>query len=132
VGLFSENSTLEHSEDAIKIELFVDGPQIKPTARLSFGISNQATECMVFPYDFGKKIFIESKGKWIPVKDIMETNSRENVILQPRSGIGIFVAPDLSNIVITSPTNSKVVITGHLCNNKDVVVEKTIPFVVAL
>ena len=42
----------------------------------------------------------------------------------------VYILPDTSNLVITEPIDSYALITGSLCDDENIVIEKKIQFVI--
>jgi uncharacterized membrane protein len=130
-NLPTKSFPIDHPGDAIEIAEYYIGPEIKANDILTFWIVNKSEECIVFPYDLGQKIFAEINNEWKPVNNIMEYHHHnDNILNGDNPTTMVSVAPDLSNITVTAPVNFKVVLSGKLCDNKNFVVEKTIPFTV--
>jgi hypothetical protein len=135
-----QNSNLTLSDNianAIKVT-YQTGPQIQTNEALNFLITNTSKNCIAYPIDFGLQIIMEQNGKWITVVNTVtyqaQTGQNE-VLLNPVGSLFtqkiVGAQPDLSNITLTGPTNFQAIITGHLCNDKSVVIEKRVPFIVS-
>jgi hypothetical protein len=110
------------------------GPEIQATEVLEFWIKNTSNNCIVFPYNYGLKIFVEQNTNWIEVPNPTIYSPEDDIYLREADNIfsyrPVLLRPDISKIQLQGPTNFQATITGHLCDDENVVVEKTIPFVV--
>ena len=92
---------------------------------------------MVFPIDFGIRILMEISGTWAEVKNTVTYRAQpgqDAIFLRPTGDIFseniVGAKPDITSIDLTTPTKFQVIITGHLCDDVNVTVEKSIPFTV--
>ncbi|MGB8213993.1 MAG: hypothetical protein WCE68_10590 [Anaerolineales bacterium] len=134
----NRNSASSHDSiaDAIKIT-YRKGTEVQIADPLYFSITNTSTDCISYPIDYGLKIIMEQNDKWAAVADTVVYQSQpgqNEVLLDPEGGVFservVVAEPDLTNITLAGPTNFQAIITGHLCNDKSVVIEKRVPFVV--
>jgi hypothetical protein len=84
---------------------------------LALRINNLSDSNIVFPYDFGTKIFVKESDSWIPVQNTMGYPDGDNY-LRTRdvvpSGIILVVDPSLSNF--SSKITIRVVVVGKTLN----------------
>jgi hypothetical protein len=93
---------------------------IKPYTTITLYIVNKTLDCVVFPYNFGVKIFVYQNQGWIEIPDNVVYAYRNNVVLDPHGGLdeGAIVAiqPDYSKLgVISNRQRMRVVLIGELC-----------------
>ena len=136
----SSPSTPQSSDIANSIDVsYITGPQVDlPTGvnpLLSAWITNQTKYCINFPPDYGIKVFAETSDGWTEIPNRVKYISDHPVLLKPKGDIfsqhSLDAQPDLSALTLTQPTNFYVEISGHLCDDEKVIIEKKIPFVVA-
>jgi len=113
---------------------YITGPEIEMTDLLDFWVKNTSDECIVFPFDFGAKILLDNNGSWIEINNLARYHPEEDIYLRAAGNIfsenAVGLQPDYSSIVLQENTDLLVVITGHLCEDDSVIIEKQIPFVV--
>jgi hypothetical protein len=123
----------QNPADAIEIT-YETGPEIHKTDDLEFWAKNTSTNCVVFPYDYGIKIFREVDGIWVETPNLTEYFPRQDKYLREAKNVFseelLILMPDLSKIQLQGPTNFRAVLNGHLCNDENVVIEKIVPFTV--
>jgi hypothetical protein len=131
-----ETATIETYQWGDLLEItFLRGPEIHTSEYVSFWIKNLSEYCMVFPYDFGTKIWIKSDSGWEEIDNIMHYSPEEDRLLDPSgslfSNMDGSIAPDLTNYPINAKTEFKALLTGHFCDDESIVVEKEILFTVS-
>lgn len=114
------------------------GPKIGLSDSLDAVVKNNSKNCIEFPIDFGLKILMEKNDAWIPVFNLTKYEAQPgdtSVILDRKGTIFsekmIVAEPDLSNITLSGATNFQANISGHLCEDKSITINKSIPFVVS-
>lgn len=78
-------------------------------------IKNRSAKTIIFPDNFGIKIFVQEGDGWFPITNNWGYPTGTNVLpidsLDP-SGLAFFVYPDMSGI--DSPKSVRVVVIGHI------------------
>lgn len=131
-----ETATLEISQLGDLLDVtFLRGPDINSSQNVSLVIKNLSDYCMVFPYDFGIKLWVEVNGDWEDIDNMVQYRPEEDIYLEPAgdlfSVMGVSLFPDLSNFPLPEKTNFKAMLIGHLCDDATVVIEKDIFFTVS-
>lgn len=123
-GIIADDITVSYETSA----------QITPNEDLVFWIKNQTDFCIVFPPDYGIKIFSETSNGWKQVSNLVNYLGTEPRLLQPKEDFSsedsVFARPDVTGLVLVKPTNFYVSISGNLCDDNTVLIEKKIPFTV--
>jgi hypothetical protein len=129
----SSKQQIANIADSIDVS-YQTGPRIGVNQDLTVWIKNQTAYCVSFPPDYGIKIFAETSDGWTEVSNLVTFVGNQPRSLKPKGDIfserSIDVRPDVSALMLSQPTNFYVSISGHLCNDETVLVEKEIPFVV--
>jgi hypothetical protein len=129
----SYEKQIENIPDSIEVT-YETGPEIGQNEILTVWIKNQTDFCISFPRGYGIRNFVETSDGWKEVPNLGKFIGTEPRLLKPRNDFfsedSIDVRPDLSGLGLTKPTNFYVTISGHLCDDETVLVEKKIPFVV--
>ena len=116
--------------DLIKFE-FPEGNTISQNGDLNILIHNYSDKCIVFPVDYGMKIFMKQGKEIIQLKDKIN-NIGDEIKLEPVGEIYaddfIDFEPDLSSITINDTSEFYATIEGHLCDDDKMVIDKTIVF----
>jgi len=81
-------------------------------------IQDLAQDPVVFPQDFGAKLFVRQNQQWVPVENDVGYPAGEFVLLpvkqQPFGAISTFVDPVISQ---SPPVTVRAVVVGHLRHN---------------
>ncbi len=97
-------------------------------------ITNESEYCIVFPYDYGVKIYLKDEKAETEVANTVTYANYQDVRLAQRGDSGsrriIPVLPDLTNIIIDVPQEFRATITGYLCDDETVEITKEIIFFV--
>jgi hypothetical protein len=129
----SSESRVENIANGIDVS-YETGPQISQGQNLIFWIKNQTDFCVSFPPDYGIKVFSETSNGWEEVPNLVNYVGTEPRLLQPKDNFfsedSIFARPDLSGLGLVKPANFYVSISGNLCDDKTVLIEKKISFIV--
>jgi len=129
----SSEQQIENIADGIEL-IYEMGPEIGRGQILTVWINNQTSFCISFPRGYGIKIFSETSNGWKEVPNLGKFIGTEPRLLQPKGDFfsedSIDVFPDVSGLELVQPTNFYVSISGNLCDDETVLVEKNIPFVV--
>ena len=79
-------------------------------------------------------INVNIDGKWIQASNMVIIVRDKPDILLPEGDPGsidfLTIKPDLSDYKISKATDAYVLITGHLCDNENFIIEKEIPFTI--
>ena len=130
----SPKSQVENIADGIEVS-YETGPKIGQNQILTFCIENQTQFCFSFPRGYGIKIFSKTSNGWIEVPNRGKFLGTEPRLLKPKEDFfsedSVDVFPDISGLGLVQPTDFYVSISGSLCEDETVVIEKKIPFVVA-
>ncbi len=129
----SYESQIENIPDSIEVT-YETGPEISSNQNLMFWIKNQTNFCISFPRGYGIRNYAEKSDGWTEVPNLGNFLGNEPRLLKPKGDFfsedSVVVRPDISNLGLTEPTNFYVTISGHLCDDETVLIEKKIPFVV--
>jgi hypothetical protein len=113
---------------------YVIGPEIQNTESLISFIKNTSSSCMVFPYNYGVKIYMERNGSWVDVPNMTDYRSKEDIQLLPAGNMDsdnvVVLRPNLLDVELQAPTNFRAVLNGHLCDDENVLIKKIVPFTV--
>lgn len=118
-------------EDSITIR-YLKGSNIFEGDILTVSIENESQYCLEFPLGFDLQVFLDNKGNWIEVPELGKYVAGETdiVMLYPKNDFRnsklIAVSPDLSNIDL--PADFYATIQGTVCDNKEIIINKNIPF----
>jgi hypothetical protein len=129
------NEPSQPAEIASLIEIvYQTGPEISAGGSVDAVLENKSNQCIHFPVDLNTKVFVEQHGDWIEVENQITYLGDSPVLLQPKGDIWsstlVYIQPDTSELTVTEPVDSYALVTGNLCENEDVVIEKKIPFVI--
>lgn len=129
----SSEQQIANIADSIDVS-YQTGPQIEVHQDLTIWIKNQTNYCISFPPDFGIKVFAEINKNWQEVPNLGTFLGNQPILLKPKGDIfaetSLDARPDVSALALTQPTNFYVLISGNLCDDENVSIEKKIPFVV--
>jgi hypothetical protein len=110
------------------------GPIISQNDYVGVQIQNGSDFCIIFPYDYGTKIYLEKEDDAIEVANSTTYIGRDSIELGPVGDItssrNIMFSPDMAILQISDLSSFYAEITGHLCDDESVVIKKKIPFVV--
>ena len=110
------------------------GPNIMPNEFVEIRIINQTNYCIVFPIDFETKVFLKQDDGWVQVSNLVTNIGDGPQILESKGKMFsvaiVLIKPDTTNVVIEKPIESYALITGHLCDDENFVIEKKLPFVI--
>ena len=82
---------------------------------------NTSHERIAFPFDFRARILVEIGDSWMKIPNLVKYHPSKNVV---------GLQSDFSGIVLQENTDLVVAITGHLCDDDSIVIEKRVPFVI--
>jgi hypothetical protein len=84
-------------------------------------VENVNKDCIVFPYDFGAKIFYEENNERYEIKNLMGYSPHDDITLGAKGEFSaesaISFTPDLSGLTISNSTHFIVRISGVMCKN---------------
>lgn len=134
-GCNNSNTTLTPNEISDSLEIsYQVGPEIQIYSYVQALVKNPTTYCIVFPLDYGMKIYSEENGNNVEIKNrtvyIGDKPNYLKAISDIESFVLVVISPDTSQLIINQPINFYAEITGHLCDDESVVIKKQIPFVV--
>lgn len=125
--------TPEEISDALTLE-YPFGKGNQDYGQVTVWITNTSTYCIVFPTDFGIKLFVNINGNTseIPNRTIY-LGDRSNY-LRPKgnleSTMGLVFSPDSSLFNSTREAQFYAEITGHICDEESTTITKVIPFMI--
>jgi hypothetical protein len=98
----------------------LSGLPIKPNTVIDLYIKNKTADCVVFPYNFGVRLFVYKNNSWIEIPNNIIYASQKDVILDPREELNfdalVSLQPDYSKLgVMPNKYQMRVVMIGHLC-----------------
>jgi hypothetical protein len=129
----SYESQIENISDFIDVT-YETGPQIGQHEILTVWIENQTDFCISFPLGYGIRNFVETSDGWKEVPNLGKFVGTEPRLLKPKNDFfsedTVNVRPDISGLGLTKPTNFYVTISGQLCDDESVLIEKKIPYMV--
>lgn len=135
---FLSGCILNNQPDKGKIEAdiqisYVYSNEIKSGNRADIEITNNTNYCLVFPLIDGVNIYTEKNKVQTKIDDLGIILGDQNLVVSPKgellSSRTITLRPDTSKIVSTTPVNFTVKLTGYLCDDKDFIIEKEVPFI---
>lgn len=98
---------------------------------VSMWIENVNRDCIVFPYDFGLKIYYEENNEKHEIKNLMRYSPLVNITLGAKGEFSaestITFTPDLTGVTISSSTQFIVQISGTMCKSSKPFIQE-IPF----
>lgn len=127
--LFSCSPTLSESEFDTAVGTNIqhylditslDGLPIKLNTVINLNIKNKTGDCVVFPYNFGVKMFVYQNHSWIDIPDNGIDVTHKDVVLDPRGGLFpdtvVILQPDFSKLEDMSIKHKmRIVMIGRLC-----------------
>lgn len=89
---------------------------------MSLYITNKTTDCVVFPYNYGLRIFVNQKDDWTELQQRDIFASHDDITMEAKGGLfpdeTLFVDPDYSKLGNFAATlRMRIVIEGRLCVN---------------
>jgi hypothetical protein len=96
------------------------GLPIKLNTVIDLYIKNKTADCIIFPYNFGAKIFVYQNLGWVEIPNNIIYASHNDVVLDPRGGVNldalVSLQPDYSKLdAISSKYRMRIVMIGRLC-----------------
>ncbi len=109
-------------------------PEMKVGYQMEVLLKNTTKYCVQFPLVDGLEIYANQNGAWVKVPNLVTILGDENLYLEskdkPLSRRSIDIQPDISSLEIQNPTSFRALLTGHLCDDESIKIEKEIPFTV--
>jgi hypothetical protein len=95
---------------------------VRPNTTITLEIANETLDCVVFPYNFGVKIFIFQNKGWVEIPDNIEYADHYDIVLAPRGRLDadtlVAIRPDYTTISTLSKGQVlRIVLIGSLCIN---------------
>jgi hypothetical protein len=101
---------------------FLGVQPLNANSPISLDLINRTKDCVVFPHDYGKQIFVYLKNDWSGIPDSVDYPGQTDVTLAPAgkstSDSVVFVKPNYSSIPLSAyPIQMRIVVAGRLCQN---------------
>ncbi len=85
-------------------------------------VVNKTSDCIVFPYNYGVRIFVLQNDNWIEIPDVLQHAFDHNVTLDANNGpfpdAVVSVNPDYSKLGnISGQLRMRIVVVGRQCVN---------------
>jgi hypothetical protein len=97
-------------------------------------LTNETRHCIVFPVVDGVSMWAEQNGGQVVVENLVTSIGSQDLILYPQgellSARILPLRPNTSNLVIDAPIKFTVQLTGYLCEDKNVQIQKQIIFTI--
>ncbi len=139
VATFLLTSCSKNSDTPIAISNSIE-IAYSPSSEMEVGnqmeaiLINKTKHCIQFPLVDGLEIYATQNGTWVKVPSLVTILGDQNLYLEPKgkplSRRSIDIQPDISSLEIQNPTSFRVLLTGHLCDDESIKIEKEIPFTV--
>lgn len=95
---------------------------------------NTSKHCLQFDLLDGMKIFVRQEEQWIEIANSVKFIGDSTVTLMPKgdffSETLINIRPDFTTLAISTPTDAYALLTGYLCNDNTIQIQKEIPFTI--
>lgn len=102
--------------------------------RADIVLTNTTDFCIVFPLIDGLRIYTEDDNEEKELKNLIDIIGDQNLILppdgEPLSSRIVALRPDTSSIFIKEPVLLSIKLTGYLCDDSSIVIEKIIPLTI--
>lgn len=110
------------------------GNKVKAGWALEVLLINTSDACVVFPFNYGVKIYHQEDEKINFIANLVDYTSKNEIFLTPEGELSsqrlIAIEPDLTDFSVAAPQELHATITGHLCDDENVVITKEITFFV--
>jgi hypothetical protein len=115
------------------LEIIYDNTSEIPLGnRISIWIKNTSNYCVEFPLKDGTKLYAQQNGTWVEVANNVEFIGSQVITLKPNDEMfsedQLSIHPDVSNLDIRKPIKFRALLTGNLCEDKTMQIQKEIPF----
>jgi hypothetical protein len=119
-----EDKTVFENSIGMSFQDFVDISKIEsPTISeddINLVIKNKTKDCVVFPNDYGVKIFYKQGENWTLLSNLVDFPSVNTITLTGSEGnrpdAVLFIRPDY-HILTERPTVLRILLTAYLCDN---------------
>jgi len=103
--------------DFLEITELPDVEKIRE-AEINLFVENKTEDCVVFPYDYGMRIFAQSNNVWEEIPNLGNYIVKSNIILTVSSGevpfVVVYLLPDYSELK-EQPSKIRVILSAYLC-----------------
>ena len=130
--LYSCSTNGTNSEDiASSIEIkFSNSETFLIDDPIELFLVNKSSSCIVFPLVDGLRIYTQQNGKKVEIKNLINNMGSQDLILYPKGEIlstrSLDLRPDITGLKIDKPTDFSVILTGYLCENEAIQIQKEI------
>lgn len=134
VGCSKTNEQPIDIVNSIQID-YETGPKINTNQYLTVWLVNHSQSCVLFPADYGIRIYTETENGYVEFPNLVRYIGTQPRKLQPNGEVyserSVDLRPDLAGFTISKPTSFFATITGHLCNDETIIIEKRVEFIVS-
>lgn len=89
---------------------------------------NESAFCVAFPLDDGLKIYAQENDEEVEVENLIINIGSQDLILYPKGKMlstrSLDLRPDTNHLKMEKPTKFKVILTGYLCEDENVQIQK--------
>jgi len=111
------------------------GPNVSDYKVIEVELNNTSNYCIEFPPDYGIKIYMDENGKITEIGNNTTYIGDKPRYLQPKGNIaskrGILFSPRVSDQKIIDSIIFYAEVTGQLCNDPSIIIQRKIPFSVS-
>jgi hypothetical protein len=97
-------------------------------------LTNTSKYCIKFDLLNGVKLFAKQKEKWVEIPNLVEFIGTSTITLMPEGNLSseasVIIGPDTTTLIITTPIDAYALLTGHLCDDETIQIQKKIPFTI--
>ena len=109
---------IKHNLDVTLLET----SPIKLFTTVPLYVVNKTSDCLVFPFNYGVRVFVLQNNNWIEIPDVIKYADNHDVILDARNGLYpdtmVSVNPDYSKLDnISGQLRMRIVVVGRQCVN---------------
>lgn len=108
--------------------------KIQNDTTLTILLTNRSDNCIEYPLVTGITLLVKRGGDWVEVLNNMIYSGYLPMKLKPSgdtfSTRSILLWPRITGFSFYEPVNAIAIVSGYLCDDKSVIIEKRIPFVV--
>ena len=118
---------------AESIEVIYDNSSEIPLGtRISIWVKNTSAYCVEFPLADGLSLYAYEKDVWIEIPNSVKFIGKQTITLIPNDIMSsedqVALHPDISSLSMDKPTKFYALLTGYLCDDTTVKIQKEIPF----